>query len=243
MSKQYPDWQTEIRKAQAEQQRRDEEAERYFETVRAAKQAVQDAEDAGNLKTALGWLGIEAEPSSSRWEMDGLAFTLNFFRAGQSWVHFSLTIRRQNEMTEDELASPDFAGLDYDFLSQTLDFSFDPQEWDWTPRRAEMADAIDRVNDGYEVFQRQLTQTRERLASRKSWNDRKAEIEAQPSVEMADEQMGTLLALDGAMRAWQQAAASWEQATKEAQALVALLMDEVGMLREALKVNTGEAVE
>lgn len=189
MSKQYPVWQAEIRKAQAQQRLRDEEAERRFEVERAAKQAAQDAEDGGNLKTALGWLGIEAEPSSSRWEMDGLAFILNFFRGGQDWVHFSLTISRRHGLTEDEQADLDRLGYhaDYAFLSQTLDFSFDPQEWDWTQRRAEMADAIDRINDGYEVFQRQITQARERLASRK------AEIEAQPSVETLEEKLACVI--------------------------------------------------
>jgi hypothetical protein len=73
----YPAWQKAIREAQAITEARIAEENAREEAEERRKQAEKDAKLAGALKKALAHFGIEAEPTSNRWDVDEFVFSLS----------------------------------------------------------------------------------------------------------------------------------------------------------------------
>ena len=149
----YPDWQKQIRKAQAQKREEEVKLEVEEQKKREQEQREKDAKDAANLKLLLSLLGIEAEPKSGEHEIDHYRFSLRIYQLSS----------KQDERAPDYLER---------FVVDIFNTSFDenePDDWghscpgrvfsggniladpgdDWFGWQAKLADQLDELDEEY----------------------------------------------------------------------------------------------
>lgn len=147
----YPEWQREIRQAQAAVDARHQNEQRKQAEESRQVQAERDARDAKNFKQVLAWLGIEAEPASSEIILGEHRLHLFGFSDTKKKSLYSTPDGREKEFRcVDFEMTIEFADLSSNndtmpwaiFVFRNNDFQDD---WNWEESRAGFADKFDQL--------------------------------------------------------------------------------------------------
>jgi hypothetical protein len=152
--KQYPPWQEAIRAAQV---RRDEKR-REQEIAKEKRRELEELQTAANLKQALGWLGIEADPTRNAWQEGDYRFRLAVgAETIPDWRH-SFSVGKRHDCGEALHAwftlfigfiSPDTLEYEWHNLNAELTVVGVPVLDSWDEERAQLADKLDRLLENF----------------------------------------------------------------------------------------------